>query len=363
MFSQSVKSRYTAVANRVKNNIHRHAPLSVSDELTLMANIASGSGGRDSYGVGGALQEFEEALCTLFEKPAGVFLPTGTLAQCAAMKVYAQQSGRSLVALHPTSHLLIHEHMAVEALWGLETLPVGSRDTVLRVDCLDSVAASDIAGLIVELPMREIGGELPTWADLVAIRQWCNEHQVAMHMDGARIWQVTEYYQRTLAELAALFDSVYVSFYKDLGGIFGAALLGKETFIDDVRVWARRAGGNPITLHTEVLAAKNGLETYLKRMPDFVAYTRNLASALSDAGLVVVPAFPQACMFHLHIAEGADALAEKILRYAEQNGVLVLPLPREGNTHFAVCEINIGEMALSQPVSFWLQHLLACIGR
>ena len=48
-------------------------------------------------------------------------------------------------------------------------------------------------------------------------------------MDGARLWECTPYYGRTLAEIAGLFDTVYVSFYKGLGGLAGSALAGPPT--------------------------------------------------------------------------------------------------------------------------------------
>ena len=48
-------------------------------------------------------------------------------------------------------------------------------------------------------------------------------------MDGARLWQCAPFYQRTLAEIADLFDTVYVSFYKDLGAPAGAALKGRRS--------------------------------------------------------------------------------------------------------------------------------------
>ena len=55
-------------------------------------------------------------------------------------------------------------------------------------------------------------------------------------MDGARLWQCALLYQRTLAEIADLFDTVYVSFYKDLGAPAGAALTGTKVVIDEARV-------------------------------------------------------------------------------------------------------------------------------
>lgn len=64
-----------------------------------------------------------------------------------------------------------------------------------------------------------------------------------MHFDGARLWECGPHFGRTLPEIAALADSVYVSYYKSLGGISGAALAGTEDFVEEARVWRHRYGG------------------------------------------------------------------------------------------------------------------------
>jgi threonine aldolase len=182
-----------------------------------------------------------------------------------------------------------------------------------------------------------------------------------MHLDGARIWQTTEFYQHSLAEIASLFDSVYVSFYKDLGGIFGAALLGTAEFIEQARIWARRAGGNPITLYPEVIAARAGLLKYLSHMPQFVDYTKQVCAALRSAPLVILPEQPQVAMFHLRFNMNAESLAQKIVSYAERTGIVVLPLPRSGIGQSCICEISIGDRAIAHEPKFWAKHIQACL--
>jgi threonine aldolase len=75
-----------------------------------------------------------------------------------------------------------------------------------------------------ELPQREIGGLLPEWDDLVAQAAWTRERGIALHLDGARLWEAAPFYERSYAEIAGLFDSVYVSFYKGLGALAGPRL-------------------------------------------------------------------------------------------------------------------------------------------
>jgi threonine aldolase len=361
MLSESQKKQYNELHASAKASIHRHEQVSIAQELNNLSKIPASDEVRDSYGQGGGIGEFEHHLCDLFGKNSCVFLPTGTLAQCVALKCYSESSGRSQVGLHPTSHLLLHEHMAIETLWRLQVTTVGEYERVLTATDLTKLDPTTLAAIIIELPMRELGGALPSWDDLMVIKKWCKQYNVKMHLDGARIWQTTQYYKCSLANIASLFDSIYISFYKDLGGISGAALLADEALISQARIWARRAGGNPITLYPEVLSARAGLEKYLPKMDDFVDYTKKLSAALRPLPIKIVPATPEVAMFHIQFDMNAEALTNKIISYAEQTDILVLPLPRSSNAHSCVCEITIGDQAIAHEYQFWVDHINACL--
>src|SRR5690554_3010580 len=150
-------------------------------------------------------------------KPAALFLASGTLAQPMALKIHSERKGKTAVAMHPTSHLVLHEQDGVQKLWGLHAVLTGNPDQVVSLADLQTLQSPQLAAVLLELPMREIGGQLPSWEELQAQVQWARAHDIAVHFDGARLWQCPAYYQRSLADICALADSVYVSLYKDLG--------------------------------------------------------------------------------------------------------------------------------------------------
>ena len=75
----------------------------------------------------------------------------------------------------------------------------------------------------------------PSWDELVRSPQACRERGVPLHLDGARIWESAPHLGHALAEMAALADSVYVSLYKGLGGLAGAAVAGPEDEVAEAR--------------------------------------------------------------------------------------------------------------------------------
>lgn len=127
------------------------------------------------------------------------------------------------------------------------------------------------------------------------------------------------FYDRPLSEVAGLFDSVYVSFYKGLGGLAGSMLLGDEDVITEARAWRSRHGGTLHDLWPYAAAGLAGLRLRLPRMEAYVAHAQAIARALSSVdGVAVVPDPPQTPMMHLHLRTDAAAVTAGIRRLASE---------------------------------------------
>lgn len=356
--STAIKNRYQRACQQASTSILRHPQPSMSKQLQQLATEVSATDDRDSYGQGRLLNQFEAQVAKRLGQSAGLYLPSGTLAQPLALRLHCQHTSKPMVALHPTSHLLLHENMGIEKLWNITAEAVGAEHQPFTLAQLQKLDSERCAAIVWELPMREIGGQLPNWEDLVEQVSWARQQGIRCHLDGARIWQVEAAYGRSLAEICALFDSVYVSFYKDLAGINGALLAANEDFLEAAKPWARRAGGNLISVYPELLAARKGLRENLPIMADAVGYAKHLGAALANNDAIeITPNPPQAAMFHLTFTLSPEQLATRIVDYIEQYGVVILPLPRSGDESHAVCEIPVGRNAMSQPHDFWLRHL------
>jgi threonine aldolase len=275
----------------------------------------------DRYGEGGAAERLEERVAALLGKEAAAWLPSGTMAQQIALRLHADERGVPTVAFHPHCHLDVHEERGYEELHGLRAKLLGGRNRLIEPDDLDEVH-EPLAALLLELPQRDLGGRLPAWDDLATVCYKARGRDAALHLDGARLWQCGPFYERGLEEIAGLFDSVYVSFYKDLGAPAGCALAGTADFVAAARVWQVRHGGRMFSVHPLLLAAERGLDEVLPKMPELVAHARALGAALAELDdVAVVPDPPQTAMLHVHVRRPADALREAALDLAERTGV------------------------------------------
>ncbi|NHC47553.1 threonine aldolase family protein [Motilibacter aurantiacus] len=300
----------------------------------------------DQYGVGGVVTQLEQEVGELLGKPAAFFL-SGTMAQQIALRVHADRRGRRTVAYHPTAHPELHEGKALERLHGLRGRPVGERHELLTLQGLEQVA-EPLAAVLFELPQREIGGQLPAWHDLQAQTAWAREHGAATHLDGARLWECTPYYGRPPAEIAGLFDTVYASLYKGVGGLSGCCLAGPEDVLAEAREWRQRHGGTLFAMWPNAASALLGLRERLPRMPLYVEHAQVIAAALTGLpGVEVVPDPPVTPMMHLHLRTSKEAFEAARDGLARERGVWAFPRSSpSGSPGVRVVELMVGDSTL-----------------
>ena len=282
----------------------------------------------DRYGSGGVVAELEAEVAGLLAKPAALFMPSGTMAQQAVLRAHADRRGSRVVVFHPMCHLDQHEGRGYQRLHGLVGRPVGDASRLLARQDLDDIAER-AAALVIELPQRDLGGQQPSWDDLRAQVRWAREGGAAAHLDGARLWESAAGYGRQPGEIAALFDTVYVSFYKGLGALAGCAVAGPTDVIAQVREWRQRMGGTLFGLWPNAASALTCLRTRLPLMPRYLEHARQIAAALADLpGVRVVPDPPQVPMMHLLITASREHADRTARRLAAEQGIWTWPSTR-----------------------------------
>jgi threonine aldolase len=318
----------------------------------------------DRYG-DGPVTVLEERVAGLLGKPAAVFFPTGVMAQQVAQRIWAEHEHNPTIAMHPLSHPEQHEGRAYATVTGLRSI---STTTASRQPTAEEIRAlaEPFSTLMLELPLREPGFLLPTWDELVAVTEAARARGARVHFDGARIWESAPYLGRGVAEIAALADTVYVSFYKLLGGLHGAALAGDAKVMEEARAWRRRYGGELFQQWPTVALTLHGLDAILPRVPSYVEHARVVADALSRVtGARVFPDPPHTNEFQLWLPYPADRLKAATVELARREGAwFAYGWSDHPPTGYAVTEIRVSSGAIeltAEDVQAMLTSLIALV--
>jgi threonine aldolase len=339
------RSRWQAALAGSTQILSGARPRTIAERLAGLSDAVDPAALPDVYGAGSVVAALEERVAGLLGAPAALFVPTGTMAQQLALRYGAELTGSTAVGVHPLCHLLVHERDAYAVLSGLRAIVT---TTEPRNPTADEIAAlaEPIGTLALELPLRDAGFVLPSWDELVAVASAARAGGIRVHLDGARLWESTVHLGHTLAEIAALADSTYVSFYKSLGGISGAALVGSVELIDYARAWRQRYGGMLFAQWPAALAALTGLTEVLPRLATYVRHAGPVAAALAEVARVH-PLPPHTHQFQLWLPYPAAALNEAALRLAEEQKVAVAFGWRDGPVPgMSMAEITVAEPAL-----------------
>jgi threonine aldolase len=337
-----------ALRNGCRAWMNNHRPRRSGQEaLARLAALPEATHALDVYGEGALIAQLESEVAALLGKPASVFFHKGVAAQLAAMAAWTDGAREALVALPRQSHIELDEQQAYERLLGLRGLRLGGEgDVPFGVAALEALREKP-AVVVVELPLRRAGYRLLEWEELCAISAWCRANGVPLHIDGARLWECAPHYGRPLDQIAALGDSIYVSFYKGLGGLAGCVLAGPQDFLARTTPWKSRLAANVYTVFPFVLSAFEGLRTQLPRMGAYRDRARSLAAVLAgEPGWHVLPAPPQVNAFQLHLPGQPEALRTAMLDVARESkfwlgaACAASVLPDHG-----MLEISIGDAA------------------
>ena len=267
-------------------------------------------------------RRLEGAVADRLGTDGALFFPTGTMANQAAIWLLSRPGTEILV--DGDAHILISEMAGAAAFSGVQVRVVRAERAVM--DAADVANALPTAGdapeqtlLCVENTHNSAGGAVTTREALRELRVVADRAHLAVHLDGARLWNAAAATGTSLAEFAACADTVMVSFSKGLGAPVGAALAGPADVIARATRVRRRMGGGMRQSGVLAAAALHGLEHHLARLPDDHASARYLANAIDGIGGVrVVAPDTNIVMIDLPARNANEVVAR-----AKHHGVLI----------------------------------------
>jgi threonine aldolase len=241
--------------------------------------------GDDVFGEDPTVIRLEERCAAMLGQEAGLFMPSGTMSNQVAVKTHTQPGDE--VILNRESHIFTYECGTAAVFSGVQLHPLdGKHGFFSGADVENAVRPDNIHHPVTRLICLEnthnrAGGTV--WPeDLIAgIRGAADRHGLAMHLDGARLWNACAARGASVTASASPFDSVSVCFSKGLGAPVGSLLAGSRNFIDRARRNRKRMGGGMRQAGILAAAALYALDHHLGRLTDDHEAAKRFALALS----------------------------------------------------------------------------------
>ncbi|MFL5619547.1 MAG: threonine aldolase family protein [Gemmatimonadaceae bacterium] len=274
------------------------------------------------------VRRLEAQVAALLGKEAGLFFPSGTMANQTALWVHTTPGTE--VLLDAGAHIVNWEMAGAAALAGVQVRPVSPGDGRAVASALDLERAlrprsphAPLATLMcVENTHNGAGGMVATVADLAELRDVADAARLPVHMDGARLWNAHIATGTPLADFARTADSVMLSFSKGLGCPVGAILVGDAELVQRAHVVRKRLGGGMRQSGILAAAALHALEQHLGRLAEDHATARCFAQLVARAsGARVVS--PNTNIVMVDLPEGTTSAA--VVAAAAEQGVWITP--------------------------------------
>jgi threonine aldolase len=281
----------------------------------MRAAMAGAAVGDDVMREDPSVNALEERVAELFGHEAAVFVPSGTMGNQICLRLLVPSAGELIC--DADAHIVTYEGGGAAQHGGIQTrtipgpeLNVEAYGAALRPAGWGTVATSAVA---VEQTHNRGGGLVHSLSDLQRLRELTAAHAMALHCDGARIWNASVASGVGLAEYGALFDTLSVCLSKGLGAPVGSLVVTSEAGAQEARVLRRRLGGGMRQAGILAAAGHYALNHHLERLADDHAHARLLAEACGvDPSAVTTNIVP------LRVAD-ARAFAAR----AREDGVLV----------------------------------------
>jgi threonine aldolase len=224
------------------------SPREYSQELVQLSE--GGQIRPDYYSVGGTITEMEQQFAKLLGKESAIFLPTGTLANHLAVRQLAGNDRRVLVQAE--SHLYNDCGDCSGTLSGLTLIPLAPAQATFTLgevkQWVERTASgkveASIGAISIESPVRRCFHEMFDFEEMKKICAYSRAHNIRLHLDGARLFNIPYHSGRTIEEITSLFDTVYVSLWKCFNAASGAILAGSRQHMEDLFHVRRMFGGS-----------------------------------------------------------------------------------------------------------------------
>ncbi len=298
----------------------------------MMAAMLSAPVGDDVFGEDPTVNAIERRTAAMFGLEAGLFVPSGTMANQIAVRVHCRPQDEIL--LETNSHICLWEAGGAAALSGVTLRTIDSRtgDGLLgEGDFADKVRPDDMHSVRTRLVCLENthnrgGGTVYSPDAINAIARWARQHKLAMHLDGARIWNAIVKTGVPAKVWGGMFDTVNVCFSKGLGTPVGSMLLGSKDLIAHARRIRKLFGGAMRQIGFLAAACDYAIDHHINRLADDHANAKIVADAVAEVpGFTLTPHKVETNLVWFEV-DSRHGSAKEVADRLKAKGVLVAPL-------------------------------------
>ncbi|TPE46151.1 threonine aldolase family protein [Pontibacter mangrovi] len=278
--------------------------------------------GDDVYGEDPTVNALEAKAAAMFGLEAGLFCPSGTMTNQIAIKVHTQPLTE--VICDVTAHIHQYEGGGIAFNAAASTALVhGERGKMLpqqveaNIRPLDNVHFPETRLVALENSCNKGGGSFYTLEEIAAISQVCKRHRLALHLDGARVFNALAASGDAAKDYGLYFDSISVCLSKGLGAPVGSVLLGSQDFIKRARRVRKVLGGGMRQAGFLAAAGIYALDNHLERLHEDHRRAKELEQALLQTNYVayVMPVETNIVIFKLNERTTDAAFIQALAKY------------------------------------------------
>ena len=284
--------------------------------------------GDDVYMDDPTINKLQERSAEMLGKEDALFVPSGTMGNLLALLVHCQRGDEAIVG--DKSHIYLNEAGGMSALGGIQPHPVENQPdgTLLPADILAAIQTEDVHHTITRLICLEntqnvCGGVVLSSEYINEVGRLARENNLALHIDGARIFNAATALKISVKDLVAPADSIMFCLSKGLVAPVGSMLVGSRQFIKRARHLRKMLGGGMRQAGVLAAAGLIALEKMSTRLGQDHARAKSLFEGLKQVPGLKLDASPSSNMVYFDLCGDVKLSVEQVVEGMKKRGVLV----------------------------------------
>ena len=305
--------------------------------------------GDDVFGEDELTNNFQAKMATLFGMEAGLYVPSGTMSNQLALKVLTQPSNEVLI--ESKGHILQYETGGASSLSSVQLLPLQGYLGKLSSEQISPAVRGaydwepETKVVCIEHSTNKGGGTVYSLDELRSIKQECEQHDLYVHVDGARIWNALVATGQKPQEIGQIADTLSICFSKGLGAPVGSMLLSSTKNIAKARRFRKMWGGGMRQIGLLTAAADYAVEHHWPKLALDHEHAKTFAQTIAETSALQIDL--DSVQTNIVLFDTGVRTAIEVLEIFGQNGIKMVPFGPStvrATFHFQIEEADVNRL-------------------